>query len=133
MSPAALLAHLTARGYTQVSHATTTHRETWQGTRIADSERPTAVSATRVTVYRSASSGQPGPRDRPRRRGSWRRDCAGRTAVDGPFRDFIPDFLMEIIDLVAEGEKAGRAFPCSGTHLGGVDGPSASRPAFPGC
>jgi len=29
MNPAALLARLTARGYLQVSHATTTHPETW--------------------------------------------------------------------------------------------------------
>ena len=29
MNPAALLARLTARGYTPVSHGTTTHPETW--------------------------------------------------------------------------------------------------------
>jgi predicted ester cyclase len=36
----------------------------------------------------------------------------------GPFRDSFPDFQMEIIDLVAEGEKVAAHFRCSGTHLG---------------
>ena len=36
----------------------------------------------------------------------------------GPFRDSFPDFQMEIIDLIAEGEKVAAHFRCSGTHLG---------------
>ena len=36
----------------------------------------------------------------------------------GPFRDSFPDFRMEIIDLVADGEKVAAHFRCSGTHLG---------------
>jgi len=36
----------------------------------------------------------------------------------GPFRDSFPDFRMEIIELIAEGEKVVAHFRCSGTHLG---------------
>ena len=36
----------------------------------------------------------------------------------GPFRDSFPDFQMEILDLVADGEKVAAHFRCSGTHLG---------------
>jgi predicted ester cyclase len=36
----------------------------------------------------------------------------------GPFRDAFPDFTMEVIDLVAEGDKVVALFACSGTHLG---------------
>ena len=36
----------------------------------------------------------------------------------GPFRDSFPDFRMEIVDLVADGEKVAAHFRCSGTHLG---------------
>ena len=36
----------------------------------------------------------------------------------GPFRDSFPDFAMEIVDLVADGEKVAAHFRCSGTHLG---------------
>jgi predicted ester cyclase len=36
----------------------------------------------------------------------------------GPFRDSFPDFRMEILDLVADGEKVAGHFRCSGTHLG---------------
>jgi predicted ester cyclase len=36
----------------------------------------------------------------------------------GPFRDSFPDFTMQIIDLIAEGEKVAAHFRCSGTHLG---------------
>jgi predicted ester cyclase len=36
----------------------------------------------------------------------------------GPFRDAFPDFSMEIVDLVAEGDKVAAHFRCSGTHLG---------------
>jgi catechol 2,3-dioxygenase-like lactoylglutathione lyase family enzyme len=36
----------------------------------------------------------------------------------GPFRDSFPDFTMEVVDLVAEGDKVVAHFKCSGTHLG---------------
>jgi predicted ester cyclase len=36
----------------------------------------------------------------------------------GPFRAAFPDFSMEIVDLVAEGDKVAAHFRCSGTHLG---------------
>jgi predicted ester cyclase len=35
-----------------------------------------------------------------------------------PFRASFPDVHMEIIDLIAEGEKVVGWFTCSGTHLG---------------
>jgi predicted ester cyclase len=34
-----------------------------------------------------------------------------------PFRHSFPDFKMEIVDLVADGEKVAAHFRCSGTHL----------------
>jgi predicted ester cyclase len=36
----------------------------------------------------------------------------------GPFRASFPDFMMEIVDLVADSEKVAAHFRCSGTHLG---------------
>jgi predicted ester cyclase len=36
----------------------------------------------------------------------------------GPFRDAFPDFRMEIVDMVAEGDKVAAHFRCSGTHRG---------------
>jgi predicted ester cyclase len=35
-----------------------------------------------------------------------------------PFRSAFPDFEMEIVDLIAEGEKVVAHFKCCGTHLG---------------
>ena len=35
-----------------------------------------------------------------------------------PFRSAFPDFEMEIVDLIAEGEQVVARFKCSGTHLG---------------
>jgi predicted ester cyclase len=35
-----------------------------------------------------------------------------------PFQSAFPDFEMEIVDLIAEGEKVVARFKCSGTHLG---------------
>jgi predicted ester cyclase len=35
-----------------------------------------------------------------------------------PFRGAFPDFTMEIVELIAEGEKVVAHFTCSGTHLG---------------
>jgi predicted ester cyclase len=36
----------------------------------------------------------------------------------GPFRRSFPDFEMEIVDLIAEGDKVVAHFKCSGTHEG---------------
>jgi predicted ester cyclase len=36
----------------------------------------------------------------------------------GPFRDSFPDFTMEVVELVAEGDKVVAHFLCSGTHEG---------------
>lgn len=36
----------------------------------------------------------------------------------GPFRESFPDFEMEIVDLIAEGDKVVAHFHCSGTHRG---------------
>ena len=35
-----------------------------------------------------------------------------------PFQSAFPDFEMEIVDLIAEGEKVVAHFTCSGTHRG---------------
>jgi predicted ester cyclase len=35
-----------------------------------------------------------------------------------PFQSAFPDFEMEIVDLITEGEKVVAHFKCSGTHLG---------------
>jgi len=35
-----------------------------------------------------------------------------------PFRSSFPDVRMEIVDLIAEGDKVVGRFTCSGTHLG---------------
>jgi predicted ester cyclase len=35
-----------------------------------------------------------------------------------PFRGAFPDFTMEIVELIAEGERVVAHFRCSGTHLG---------------
>jgi predicted ester cyclase len=35
-----------------------------------------------------------------------------------PFQSAFPDFEMEIVDLIAEGENVVAHFNCSGTHLG---------------
>ena len=35
-----------------------------------------------------------------------------------PFRGAFPDFEMEIVALISEGEKVAAHFRCSGTHLG---------------
>ena len=36
----------------------------------------------------------------------------------GPFRDSFPDFHMEVMDLIAEGDKVVGHFKCSGTQTG---------------
>lgn len=35
-----------------------------------------------------------------------------------PFQSAFPDFEMEIVELIPEGEKVVARFKCSGTHLG---------------
>ena len=40
----------------------------------------------------------------------------------GPFRAAFPDFTMQIMDLVAEGDTVVGHFRCSGTHLGEWNG-----------
>ena len=42
---------------------------------------------------------------------------AGRRWV-GPFRDAFPDFRMDIVELIAEGDRVVAHFKCSGTHEG---------------
>jgi predicted ester cyclase len=36
----------------------------------------------------------------------------------GPFRDVFPDFQMQVVDVIAEGDKVVGYFKCSGTHQG---------------
>jgi hypothetical protein len=36
----------------------------------------------------------------------------------GPFRLSFPDFAMEVVDVIAEGDKVVGVFKCSGTHRG---------------
>lgn len=36
----------------------------------------------------------------------------------GPFRESFPDFTMEIVHLIADGQKVAAHLRCSGTHLG---------------
>jgi predicted ester cyclase len=36
----------------------------------------------------------------------------------GPFHGAFPDFEMEIVELIAEGDKGVAQFKCSGTHCG---------------
>ncbi len=50
----------------------------------------------------------------------------------GPFRDAFPDFRMEIVDLIAEGDKVVAHFKCSGTHQGEWRGNPPSGRSFSG-
>src|SRR5215210_2605692 len=36
----------------------------------------------------------------------------------GPFRESFPDFRMDVVDVIAEGDKVVGFFKCSGTHEG---------------
>src|SRR5918996_1556875 len=49
-----------------------------------------------------------------------------------PFRAAFPDVEMEVIELIAEGEKVVARFRCSGTHEGDWRGAPATRRRFEG-
>jgi predicted ester cyclase len=49
-----------------------------------------------------------------------------------PFRSAFPDFQMEIVDLIAEGDKVAAHFKCSGTHRGEWLGVPATGRRFDG-
>jgi predicted ester cyclase len=49
--------------------------------------------------------------------------ATGRTARDArrwisPFRNAFPDFSMEVVSLIEEGDRVAAHFRCSGTHEG---------------
>lgn len=48
----------------------------------------------------------------------------------GPFRASFPDFTMEIVDLIAEGDTVVGHFRCSGTHRGEWNGIPATGNRF---
>src|SRR5213592_1714313 len=48
------------------------------------------------------------------------------------FRGAFPDFPMEIVELIAEGDKVVAHFRCSGTHEGGWLGQPPTGPRFEG-
>jgi predicted ester cyclase len=48
----------------------------------------------------------------------------------GPFRESFPDFRMDIVDLIAEGDKVVAHFRCSGTHEGDWRGVPATGRRF---
>jgi predicted ester cyclase len=50
----------------------------------------------------------------------------------GPFRDSFPDFRMEVVDVIAEGDKVVGWFKCSGTHEGEWRGRPATGRRFEG-
>jgi predicted ester cyclase len=43
--------------------------------------------------------------------------AAARRWID-PFRGAFPDFRMEVVSVVADGDRVAAHFRCSGTHLG---------------
>jgi predicted ester cyclase len=48
----------------------------------------------------------------------------------GPFRASFPDFAMDIVELIAEGDTVVGHFRCSGTHLGAWNGNRPPASAF---
>jgi predicted ester cyclase len=48
----------------------------------------------------------------------------------GPFRESFPDFRMELVDAIAEGDRVVGIFKCSGTHRGEWLGHPASGRRF---
>lgn len=49
-----------------------------------------------------------------------------------PFRSAFPDFEMEVVDLIAEGDRVVAHFKCSGTHRGDWLGAPGSGRRFEG-
>ena len=63
--------------------------------------------------------------------------ATGRIAQDaerwiGPFRASFPDFRMEVVDVIAEGDKVVGHFRCSGTHRGEWRGRAPTGRRFEG-
>jgi predicted ester cyclase len=50
----------------------------------------------------------------------------------GPFREAFPDFQMQIVRLVAEGDAVAAHFKCSGTHRGEWQGRAPTGRRFEG-
>jgi predicted ester cyclase len=50
----------------------------------------------------------------------------------GPFRKSFPDFRMDVVDVIAEGDKVVGYFKCSGTQQGEWQGRPASGRRFEG-
>ena len=50
----------------------------------------------------------------------------------GPFRASFPDFRMEVVDVIAEGDKVVGHFRCSGTHRGEWRGRAPTGRRFEG-
>jgi predicted ester cyclase len=50
----------------------------------------------------------------------------------GPFVESFPDFHMEVVDVIAEGDKVVGYFKCSGTHEGEWQGIPATGRRFEG-
>jgi predicted ester cyclase len=48
----------------------------------------------------------------------------------GPFTESFPDFHMDVVDVIAEGDKVVGYFRCSGTHKGQVARPRAHGSAL---
>lgn len=48
----------------------------------------------------------------------------------GPFRESFPDFRMEVVDVIAEGDKVVGYLKCSGTHQGEWRGHAATGRRF---
>jgi predicted ester cyclase len=56
--------------------------------------------------------------------------AAGARRWITPFRESFPDVEMEIVELIAEGEKVAGRFRCSATHLGPWRGRAATGRRF---
>ena len=63
--------------------------------------------------------------------------AAGQVAAEakrwvGPFLDSFPDFRMEVVDVIAEGDRVAGYFKCSGTHRGEWRGHAPTGRRFEG-